>query len=117
MESSGQYQAPTRPLVVLTNCLKGKRPLARRRDVGNVREPVGAVSITFVRGSFGCSRPYFVLELDGNEQRLDGIKTSIPVWGEGALPDATFTLPVFDPSSDLRIFLFDDAATRNEVAI
>ena len=45
----------------------------------------------------------WIVELDGNERRTAVATCDTPVW-EGE----DFVLPVHDPSSDLRLFLFDD---------
>ena len=97
------------PPFALRNRLRSKRELATRRGSG---EPVGQLLVGVLGGSFSTSRPYVIIELDGNEARTSTGMSKAPTW-----EDATFLLPVHDPSADLRIFVFDDASLDNQVCI
>ena len=104
---AGNYQMPRRPLRALINtALHEKRPLRARADAG---QGVGTLSI-IVRGGtfFTTKRPYLIAELDGHEERTSVGLCDAPHWG------LALTFEVFDPSSDLRIFLLDDEASHNE---
>ena len=97
------------PPLALRNRLRSKRELATRRGSG---EPVGQLLVGVLGGSFSTSRPYVIVELDGNEARTSTGTSKAPTW-----EDATFLLPVHDPSADLRIFVFDDASLDNQACI
>lgn len=107
-KAKGQFQPPKHPLRALHNAaLKQKRPLALRpgEDTG---VSVGQLFLSVLGGQFCTTRPYWIAELDGNEARTPVATCSTPTW------DADFSFTVHDPSSDLRLFLFDDELAENE---
>lgn len=112
----GQLERVYRPLLMIHHALKGKRTLTRRPS-GSDQDGVGKVRVAFIKGSFSCKRPYFIVEVDGHEERTAPALTRTPQWGEGALQHTEFELFVFDPSSDIRIWLFDDAEVHHELPI
>jgi len=99
----GAFQPARRPLKNLRNVLRQKRPLRERSGEG-----IGQLHLTVVGGRFRTKRAYVIAELDGNECRTDVATCDTPSW------DASFSFAVHDPSSDLRLFLYDDELGRNE---
>eukprot|EP00928_Gymnodinium_smaydae_P043654 TRINITY_DN29206_c0_g1_i1.p1 TRINITY_DN29206_c0_g1~~TRINITY_DN29206_c0_g1_i1.p1 ORF type:complete len:594 (+),score=129.83 TRINITY_DN29206_c0_g1_i1:60-1784(+) len=87
------------------NILKAQRKRLARR--GSDEGQVGTVTVKVLRGKLQTKRPFLLLEMDGNEARTSTALSSTPQWG-----DAEFTFPVFDPSSDLRLFLFDEQSIK-----
>ena len=101
-----KLQMPRSPLKHLRNVmLRAKRPL--RAHTG---EGIGLLHMTILGGKFRTKRAYLIAELDGNEFRTPVATSDTPSW------DFEMSLPVLDPSSDVRIFLFDDETARNEAA-
>lgn len=116
-KAEGAYESSHGAFAV-HNSLKKKRPLATRQPKsGSDERRIGTVTVTVVGGQFSTTRPYLILELDGNEERTAAAKSSKPTWGEGYLEQAKFSFPVYDPSSDLRVSLCDDASLANEVPV
>ena len=106
-KARGQYQPPRRPVLAIRAALKPKRQLARRTD-NNTQ--CGSLQFSVLGGHTpGRSRTYWVAELDGNECQTRTAMCSSPSW-EGE----DFELPIFDPSSDLRLYLFDDEHVHSE---
>ena len=115
----GQFQPPSRPLLALRNvALKTRRKLASRDESssgGAASHPTcGVLYLSILGGRYHSTtrRAYWIVELDGNERRTAVATCDTPVW-EGE----DFVLPVHDPSSDLRLFLFDDEGKHNEKPI
>ena len=98
--AAGNYQLPRKPLKAIANvAFKSQRPLARRAD--DTAASCGQLFFTIVGGTFSTPRAFWIAELDGNEVRTDVAMSSTPLW------HADFELPVYDPSSDLRLLLYD----------
>ena len=101
-----RFQLPRRPLCAIRNmALKQKRALRARTDAA---ASLGNLFVTILGGQFRTKRPYLIAELDGNEFRTTVGTSDTPSW------EADAAFPVHDPSSDLRLFLFDDEAIHNE---
>lgn len=113
-KKEGQYEKPQNHLVAQLNMVKRKRTLSTRAS--DEAQAIGRLEVTVIGGHFSIKRPYLILEMDGSEERTPSAMTSNPKWGTGSLARAEYALPVFDPSSDLRLFLCDDGRVDNEVA-
>lgn len=111
------YERSGRMMTRLRNRLKQKRTLTCRGVDDDESGRVGRLSVSVLGGSFCTSRPYIIAEVDGNEQRTETAKSHQPRWDGEANPKAEFSFPVFDPSSDLRLFLFDDSRVHNELCV
>jgi hypothetical protein len=115
--ASGEFQRSRRPLLRLRNAVVHKREL-RTRDPALSTKRVGSLHLAVLGGSFSTTRPYCVAELCGNERRTATAKSSQPRWGKGEVnEEASFELPVFDFSTSLCLFLFDDVSVRNETCV
>ena len=106
-KAKGEWQPPTNPLAPFNIMLKEKRPLGVRA-AGGAAPAVGQLFVSVLGGTFRTKRAYLILELDGNEQRTETATCDAPSWNDD------FAFPVHDPSSDLRIFVFDDEKAANE---
>ena len=104
-KAAGAYSPPRRPLKAFAAALKGKRPLAMRTDNA---VPVGQLLVTVVGGHFHSARASLIVELDGTEQRTTVATSTRPRW------DAELAFAVHDPSSDLRLLLFDEESMHPE---
>ena len=107
-KAKGEWQPPTNPLAPFNIMLKEKRPLGVRAAGSGAAPALGQLFVSVLGGTFRTKRAYLILELDGNEQRTETATCDAPSWNDD------FAFPVHDPSSDLRIFVFDDEKAANE---
>jgi hypothetical protein len=107
-KAKGQYQFPRRPLLALHSAVKGRRRLATRSESDGGSPPCGHLFFSIVGGRYRTTRAYWTGELDGNECRTSVASCTSPTW-----EDEEFTLPIFNPSSDLLLFLYDNEAADN----
>ena len=110
-KAKGQYQFPRRPLLALRSAVKGRRRLATRPESEGGPPPCGQLFLSIVGGRYRTSRAYWIGELDGNEFRTGVASCTTPSWEE------EFVLPIYDPSSDLLLFLYDNEAADNNKPI
>jgi hypothetical protein len=105
---TGELQPSYRPLIRLRNRWKKKRELSHREG-----EKVATVRVSVLEArALSTPRPYVIVAADGNEERTKTAMNASPSWA-----DAMYEFPIFEPTADVCIFLFDDRTLKNETCI
>lgn len=102
-KAKGQYQFPRHPLRAAASALKSRRRLHQRVEGDGGAKPCGNLFLSIIGGRYRTSRAYWIGELDGNEFRTSVASCTTPSWAEEEA-----MLPIYDPSSDLILLLFDN---------